>query len=309
MERVAVSSGEKENGPQPALPTSPDISRDRCGFADAFHGGNILNRKEPLMRKPIVTAAAALALAGSATAQTDTLDPAKPTIVLVHGAFAESSSWNGVIGTLRADGFPVIAAAVPLRTLKGDASYVASLVASVPGPVVLVGHSYGGEVISVAAAQRSNVKALVFVAGLAPDVGESAASLGAKFPTGTLGPALAPPVPLQSGGADLYILQARYWKQFAGDVPEADAIRMAATQRPVSDTALGEPAEAQSWRALPSWFVWGERDLNIPAKLHAFMAKRAGAREAIEVPGASHVVMISHADTVAKLIERAASAN
>jgi pimeloyl-ACP methyl ester carboxylesterase len=257
------------------------------------------------MRKPILLAAAALALAGPAAGQTAT---DKPTIVLVHGAFAESSSWNGVIGELRADGYPVIAAAVPLRTLKGDAAYVASLVASLPGPVVLVGHSYGGEVISVAAARRSNVKALVFVAGLAPEVGESAQSLGAQFPTGTLGPALAPPVPLSGGGADLYILQARYWKQFAGDVPESEAIRMAATQRPISDTALGEPAEAQSWRTLPSWFVWGERDLNIPAKLHAFMARRAGAREAIEVSGASHVVMISHPDIVAKLIERAASA-
>lgn len=259
------------------------------------------------MKTPILVAAAALTLAGPAAAQTVT-DSDRPTIVLVHGAFAESSSWNGVIGELRADGYPVIAAAVPLRTLKGDAEYVASLVASLPGSVVLVGHSYGGEVISVAAARRPNVRALVFVAGLAPEVGESAQSLGAQFPTGTLGPALAPPVPLSSGGADLYILQARYWKQFAGDVPEAEAIRMAATQRPVSDTALGEPAEAQSWHTLPSWFVWGERDLNIPAKLHAFMAKRAGAREAIEVPGASHVVMISHPDIVAKLIERAASA-
>ncbi|MBO9713385.1 alpha/beta hydrolase [Sphingomonas sp.] len=260
------------------------------------------------MRKPIVTvAAAALALAGPAAAQTDAPEAAKPTIVLVHGAFAESSSWNGVIGMLRADGYPVIAAAVPLRTLKGDAAYVASLVASLPGPVVLVGHSYGGEVISVAAAKRPNVRALVFVAGVAPDVGESAASLGAQFPTGTLGAALAPPVPLQGGGADLYILQARYWKQFAADVPEVEAIRMAATQRPVSDTALGEPAEVQSWHTLPSWFVWGELDRNIPAKLHAFMAKRAHAREAIEVPGASHVVMISHPDIVARMIERAAS--
>ena len=261
------------------------------------------------MRIPTIAAAAMLgALAGPAAAQTasDT-GTSKPTIVLVHGAFAESSSWNGVISDLRSDGYPVIAAAVPLRSLKGDAAYVASLAASVPGPVVLVGHSYGGEVISVAAVGRTNVKALVFVSGLAPEVGESAASLGARFPTGTLGPALAPPVPLAGGGADLYILQARYWKQFAGDVPEADAIRMAATQRPISDTALGEPAAAQSWRTLPSWFVWGERDLNIPAALHAFMAKRAGARAAIQVPGASHVVMISHPDIVAKLIERAAT--
>lgn len=245
--------------------------------------------------------------AGFAGAQTPA-PPAKPTIVLVHGAFAGSSSWNGVISELATDGYPVIAAAVPLRSLKGDADYVASLVSSVPGPVVLVGHSYGGEVISVAASGKPNVKALVFVSGLAPDIGESAASLGARFPTGTLGHALAPPVRLSDGSADLYILQARYWKQFAADVPEADAVRMAANQRPVVQTALAEPAAAQAWRTVPSWFVWGSLDRNIPAALHAFMAKRASAREAIEVAGASHVVMISHAHVVAALIERAATA-
>lgn len=240
-------------------------------------------------------------------AQPRTASP-KPTIVLVHGAFAGSSSWNGVIGTLSRDGYTVVAAAVPLRSLKGDADYVSSLVASIPGPVVLVGHSYGGEVISVAAAGRPNVKALVFVSGLAPEVGESAASLGARFPTGTLGETLAPPVPLSDGSADVYILQARYWKQFAADVPQADAVGMAATQRPIVQAALAEPAAALSWRTLPSWFVWGEQDRNIPAALHAFMAKRAHAREAVQVPGASHVVMISHPALVAAMIERAAGA-
>ena len=260
------------------------------------------------MNLPLIAAAAALGVMAVPAIAQPSAD-GKPTIVLVHGAFAESSSWNNVIGDLRADGYPVIAAAVPLRSLKGDAAYVASIVSNVHGPVVLVGHSYGGEVISVAAVGQPNVKALVFVAGLAPDVGESAASLGDRFPTGTLGPALAPPVPLPDGSNDLYILQAKYWKQFAGDVPEAEAIRMAATQRPIVQTALAEPADAQSWKTLPSWFVWGERDLNIPAALHAFMAKRANAREAVEVPGASHVVMISHPDVVVRLIEKAAGAN
>lgn len=232
----------------------------------------------------------------------------KPTIVLVHGAFAGSSSWNGVITDLVAKGYTVIAAANPLRSVKGDAEYVANLVASVRGPVVLVGHSYGGEVISVAAAARSNVKALVFVAGLAPEVGESAASLGNKFPTGTLGATLAPPVALSDGSSDLYIEQARYWKQFAADVPQSDAIAMAATQRPIAQAALGEPVAALSWKNVPSWFVWGSLDRNIPAALHAYMAKRAKAREAIEVPNASHVVMISHPHEVAALIERAAEA-
>ena len=233
---------------------------------------------------------------------------AKPTIILVHGAFAGSSSWNGVITELAKDGYTVVAAANPLRSVKGDAQYVADIVKSVPGPVVLVGHSYGGGVISVAAAGQSNVKALVFVAGFAPEVGESAVSLGTKFPTGTLGETLARPVPLADGSSDMYILQARYWKQFAADVRQSDALAMAVTQRPIAQSALGEPVAAQSWNSVPSWFVWGSLDRNIPAALHAFMAKRAKAREAIQVPGASHVVMISHPREVAAMIERAAIA-
>lgn len=232
----------------------------------------------------------------------------RPTIVLVHGAFAGSSSWNGVVADLAKDGYSVIAAANPLRSVRTDAEYVADLVASVPGPVVLVGHSYGGEVISVAASGRANVKALVFVAGFAPEIGESAASLGDRFPTGTLGQTLGPPVSLKDGSKDLYIEQARYWKQFAADVPQADAIGMAATQRPITQAALAEPVAALSWGKLPSWFVWGSLDRNIPAALHAFMAKRAKAREAVEVAGASHVVMISHPHEVAAVIEHAAQA-
>lgn len=251
-----------------------------------------------------------LALAMLATATVaDAAPPAgKPTIVLVHGAFAGSSSWNGVIADLVRDGYRVVAAAVPLRSLKGDADYVASLVKSLPGPVVLVGHFYGGEVISVAAVGRPNVKALVFVSGVAPEVEESAASLGARFPTGTLSSSLAPPVPLSGGGADVYIRQDRYWQQFAADVPQADAVEMAVTQRPIVESALAEPAAALSWRTLPTWFIWGQRDRNIPAALHAFMAKRANAREAVQVPGSSHVVMISHPHLVAAMIERAAGA-
>lgn len=260
------------------------------------------------MRNTLAALGIALMLVYAAQAQTPATTPAKPTIVLVHGAFAESASWNGVIGRLAAKGYPVIAAAVPLRSLKGDAEYVGSLLSSVNGPVVLVGHSYGGEVISVAAAGRQNVKSLVFVAGLAPEVGESAASLGARFPTGTLGQTLAPPVSLADGTADIYILQSKYWKQFAADVPEADAMQMAAAQRPIVQAALAEPAGAQSWRTVPSWFVWGSADRNIPAALHAFMAKRASAREAVEVPGSSHVVMISHPQLVSAIIERAAGA-
>ena len=263
------------------------------------------------MRLLVATVSILSMLSASVTASAQTPESRaapKPTIILVHGAFAGSSSWNSVVTDLTSDGYSVIAVANPLRSVKGDAAYVASLVRTIPGPVVLVGHSYGGEVVSVAAADQANVKALVFVAGFAPEVGESAASLGAQFPTGTLGETLDTPVPLADGGSDLYIQQPRYWQQFAADVPQAMAVTMAATQRPIAQSALGEPAAAQAWRQVPSWFIWGSLDRNIPATLHAFMAKRAEARAAVEVKGASHVVMVSHPRKVTDIIERAATA-
>jgi pimeloyl-ACP methyl ester carboxylesterase len=234
-------------------------------------------------------------------------DP-KPTIVLVHGAFAGSSSRNSVITDLAADGYKVIAAANPLRSVKTDSAYLSSLIGSLEGPVVLVGHSYGGEVITAAALGSTKVRGLVFVAGVAPDAGESASSLGDRFPGGTLGETLAAPVPQPDGSADLYIQPSRYWAQFAADVPEADATQMAATQRPVTKEALSEPSGAPAWRTIPSWFIYGSLDKNIPRTLHAFMAERANSKETVEVQGASHVVMISHPAEVAALIERAASA-
>ena len=263
------------------------------------------------MKKPIIAAAlgaAALTMSGAAGAQPRG-ETARPTIVLAHGAFAESSSWNAVITDLQARGYPVVAAAIPLRGVASDAAYLSTIVRSIPGPVVLVGHSYGGEVISVAGNGAANVRALVYVAGYAPDAGESAVSLSARFPEGTLGPALAPPVPTVDGARDLYILPARFHAQFAADLPAGEAAVMAATQRPVTEAALAEPlAGPVAWRATPSWFIYGERDLNIPRTLHAFMARRASARETVEVAGASHVVMISHPAAVAAMIDRAASA-
>lgn len=132
----------------------------------------------------------------------------KPTIVLVHGAFADSASWDLVSSKLISDGHSVIGAANPLRGVASDGAFVSSIVKNINGPVVLVGHSYGGNVISVAADGNSNVKSLIYVAGLAPDVGESATSLSERFTGSTLGPALSPAVPLHDGGKDLYILQS-----------------------------------------------------------------------------------------------------
>ncbi|MGH2562519.1 MAG: alpha/beta fold hydrolase [Thermomicrobiales bacterium] len=235
------------------------------------------------------------------TETTSTAADAAPTVVLVHGAFADSSSWNGVIPDLLAQGYQVVAAANPLRGVTSDADYVASVLAGITGPIVLVGHSYGGIVISNAAAGSGNVKALVYVAGFAPDAGESANDLAGRFPGSTLGPALAP---FQSpgGGTDLYIRPDVFWTQFAADVPEADAALMAATQRPVTAAALTEGSGDPAWKTVPSWFVYGELDKNIPAAAEVFMADRAGAKGAVEVPGASHVVMISQPQAVTDVI-------
>lgn len=233
----------------------------------------------------------------------------KPTVVLVHGAFAESSSWNGVVSRLLAKGYDVVAVANPLRGVQSDARYVAAVVDSIPGRVVLVGHSYGGAVITNVNAAKGNVKALVYVGGFAPQAGESADTLAGKFPGSTLGPTLAPPVPLPDGGKDLYIDQAKFHAQFAADVPRAQAELMAVTQRPVTDAALKEASGAPAWKNIPSWFIYGGKDKNIPPVLQPFMAKRAGAKKAIGVPGASHVVMTSHPAVVAKMIEEAAEAS
>jgi pimeloyl-ACP methyl ester carboxylesterase len=231
----------------------------------------------------------------------------KPTIVLVHGAFADTSSWNGVVSILKRDGYPVIAAANPLRGVQSDAAYVASIVANVPSSVVLVGHSYGGSVISESAAGKPNVKALVYVAGFAPDTGETAVGLSGKFPGSTLGPTLAPPVLLPGGEKDLYIQQDKFHAQFAADVSEREAELMAATQRPVTEAALNEASTDAAWKNTPAWFVYGDMDKNIPPQASAFMAARAHSRQTVVVKGASHVVMVSHPREVAKLIESAAA--
>jgi pimeloyl-ACP methyl ester carboxylesterase len=230
----------------------------------------------------------------------------RPTIVLVHGAFADASGWNGVTAKLHRDGYHVIAAANPLRSVKSDAASVTNLLKSIKGPVVLVGHSYGGAVISEAAEGQPNVASLVYVAAFSPDEGESAAALTAKFPGSTVGPTLAPPVPLADGGNDLYIDQAKFPVQFAADVPNNEATFMAVNQRPIKDAAFGEPASAPAWKHIPSWHIYGDADKMIPPKTLAYMAERAKAKKTVVVPGGSHAVMISHPAEVAAIIEAAA---
>jgi pimeloyl-ACP methyl ester carboxylesterase len=231
----------------------------------------------------------------------------KPTIVLVHGAFAESSSWNDVIDSLESTGHSVIAAANPLRSLTADAASVGDLIRTVEGPVLLVGHSYGGAVISNVPADAGEITGLVYVCGFAPEPGESAFSLSGLFPGSTLGDALRP-VPRSDGTTDLYIIKDRFHEQFCADVPEQLAARMAATQRPVTQEALTElSGERPLWRELPSWFVIGAEDHSIPAQLQRFLAERAGARRTVEIPGASHAVAVSQPQATADLILEAAA--
>jgi pimeloyl-ACP methyl ester carboxylesterase len=232
----------------------------------------------------------------------------KATIVLVHGALADSSSWDGVISKLQADGYTVIAAPDPLRSLASDSDYVSDIVRNVQGPVVLVGHSYGGSIITNAATGAGNVNALVYVAAYAPEAGESAFDLTGKFPGSILAEALAPPVALADGAHDLYLQQDKFRPVFAADVPEKQVKLLAATQRPVTDAALKGASGAPAWRIIPSWFVYGSADKVIPPAVHAFMAQRAGAKDTIVVKGAPHVVMISNPSVVADLIEKAAVA-
>lgn len=254
------------------------------------------------MSKIAATVAIATALmSGAAVAQ-----PAKPTIVLVHGAFADSSSWNGVIANLQKNGYTTVAVANPLRSVSGDARLVSDVVASIAGPVVLVGHSYGGQVISNAAKGHDNVKSLVYVAAFAPDAGEAASELAGKFPGGTLGEALAPPVKLTGGGVDLYIDQAKFRDQFAHDVPAEATALMAAGQRPITEAALTEKSGEPAWKHVPSFFVYGDGEKNIPAKALGYMAERARSKRTVVVNSASHVVMVSQPDLVAKLIDEAA---
>lgn len=251
---------------------------------------------------------AAAATAATLTGPVAIAQPAKPTIVLVHGAFADASSWNGVIGILERDGYSVVAVANPLRSVTRDAQYVTDIVSGIGSSVVLVGHSYGGAVISQSALDASKVKALVFVSAFAPDVGETAFGLSAKFPGSTLGAALAAPVALSGGGRDLYIQQSKFHEQFAADVPQSDAAAMAAAQRPITEEALNEAASEAAWRSVPSWFIYGDADKNIPPQVLAFMAERAKSKHTDVMKGASHAVMVSHPEAVAKLIERAATA-
>jgi pimeloyl-ACP methyl ester carboxylesterase len=234
----------------------------------------------------------------------------RPTVVLVHGAFADGSSWNGVIERLQAEGIRVTAPAVPLRGISNDSAYIASLIDQTPGPVILVGHSYGGAIITNAATGADNVVGLVFVSGFAPDEGErlgeiedgskdsvlSTAQVPLRYPTGEG----------QQTAVEIAVDPGKFHDAFAADLPEEQATVMAATQRPVAESAFSEPNGEPAWKKVPSWAVVASGDKAAGADVVRSMAERAGA-EITEVDG-SHVIMVSQPQVVAEAILTAVAA-
>jgi pimeloyl-ACP methyl ester carboxylesterase len=230
-----------------------------------------------------------------------------PTVVLVHGAFADGSSWNGVIERVQAKGVQVTAPANPLRGISTDSAYLASVLKQTPGPVIAVGHSYGGAVISNAAAHAENVVSLVFVAAFAPEEGEILGEAEASSKDSVLMSALVPrQYPSANGGepaVEFAIDPAKFHDVFAADVPAEQASLMAATQRPVAELAFSEPSGPPAWKHVPSWAVVATGDKAVGADVIRSMAKRAGA-STTEVDG-SHVIMISQPDAVTDVILQA----
>jgi pimeloyl-ACP methyl ester carboxylesterase len=231
--------------------------------------------------------------------------PAAPdlTVVLVHGAFADSSSWNAVVKELGAAGVPVRAVSNPLRGVSHDAAYVANAMAQFPGRVLAVGHSYGGAVITNAALSAGNVVGLVYVAAFAPDEGETLLGIEGGSRDSVLNTALEQRTyPDGNGGTtdELYIAPEKYHDAFAADLPPDDTAIYALTQRPVSVVAFGEPSGKPAWRSLPSWAAVATGDKAAGSDVVLDMARRAGAT--ITEIEASHVVMQSQPRAVAEVI-------
>lgn len=277
-----------------------------------------MSRRQILTAGAILAGSAALAAAPlpAAAASTDSAAaPAgpgkvKPTIVLVHGGYADSSCWNATIQRLQSKGYPTIAGSNPLRGIPTDAPYISSLVDSISGPVVLVAHSMGGTVITNAAAGRSNVTALVYVAAFVPDVGETQGELITKFP-GSLVQPVSVPVPYTkpdgTTGIDLYLSKDGQ-AAFAADITPAAFRLLQATQRPFDADSFVYPTQAAAWQTIPTWALVAGQDKAIPPETQRWMYSRANARKVAEAPTASHVVMLSQPQVVANLIEEAAKA-
>lgn len=229
------------------------------------------------------------------------------TVVLVHGAFADASGWAGVIERLQAAGIAVTAPANPLRGVSSDAAYIASVVQQIPGPVLLVGHSYGGVVISNASPMADNVVGLVYVTAFIPDEGETLQGLSEQATDSLIGPALMPRQfpngPGEEPGVELSIDPAQFHEVFCADLPAEQAAIMAVSQRPASVVGFGEPSGPVGWKTLPSWAIISPNDVTIGPSGEKFMAERSGAT-ITELEG-SHVVFISQPDAVTGVITAA----
>ncbi|MFE6224076.1 alpha/beta fold hydrolase [Streptomyces sp. NPDC057854] len=271
-----------------------------------------LSRRTALRAGAATVASLGVAAAAAAPAAARDHAPSggsRPTIVLVHGAFADASSWSPVIERLQDRGHRVLAPANPLRGLHHDAAHLTAFLAGVEGPVVLAGHSYGGAVITQAAARTPGVRALVYVAAFMPDAGEVLGELSSRFPGSQLAAALTQvpaPAPDGSPGLDLYIRTESFHQVFAQDVRRDTARVLAAVQRPLSATAFGDQATAAAWRTLPSWTLVAGEDHGIPPELQRFQARRAGSHT-VEVPS-SHLPLHSFPQAVTSLIRSATDA-
>ncbi|MER7179100.1 alpha/beta hydrolase [Streptomyces hyaluromycini] len=279
---------------------STDVSRRQVLAAGAALAGSAA----------LTAGAAGTADAAAPTGTGEGTPKVKPTIVLVHGGYADSSCWNATIKELQYKGYTTVCGSNPLRGIPTDAPYIASLLDSISGPVVLVAHSMGGTVITNAAAGKTNVKALVYIAAFVPDVGETQGELITKFPGSEVEP-VSVPVPYTKAdgttGTDLYLGKDGQ-AAFAADISTADFQVLQATQRPFDADSFIYPTTAAAWKTIPSWGLVAGRDKAIPPACERWMYSRANARKVVEVPRSSHVVMISHPRIVADLIEDAAEA-
>jgi pimeloyl-ACP methyl ester carboxylesterase len=252
----------------------------------------------------VMTAFAALAALPAAA------QAAKPTVVLVHGAFADASGWYGVQERLEAKGYTVVSPANPLRGVTADATYIKSVLSQISGPIVLVGHSYGGVVITNAATGNPNVKALVYIAAYAPDQGDTVVSLGQLGKQGEIGPATLDirnfPNPDGTTGQEGTIKLDVFRDIFAADLSKKLARNMALAQRPASLVALGEPSGVPAWKTIPSFYMVAGADRAIGADVEKAMAKRISPKKTVTIKGASHVVMISQPKITADFILEAA---
>ena len=273
-----------------------------------------LTRARPrALRDSLLATAAALLVGAALTGSTAVAaERAKPTVVLVHGAFADASGWGDVIDSLDRRGYPVIAPANPLRGVSADAAYMRAVLAEIKGPIVLVGHSYGGVVITNAATGNPNVKALVYVAAFAPDLGDTVESLGQLGTGGELGPATLDlrPYAVPSGfpfpPLEGYIKLDVFRDIFAADLSRKQARIMSLSQRPAALATLGEPSGPPAWRTTPSWYLVPTRDRAIGTDVLLAMAERIHPRRTVRVRNASHVVMISRPRVTTNLIVNAA---